>query len=164
MKLRALRVRSLVWTAVGLLALNAPLRSTAAENKASPSLPGKAAADVSKKAEDDMGKVEGVEVKRSSGTGYFGVELVNGNFKITFYDAKRKVIAAPMNRAALRWPVNYRPADERTVLNLSGDGKSLTSAKVVKQPYQFKLYITFLADGADESGPGSESYVVDFRA
>lgn len=109
-----------------------------------------------------MGKVEGIEVKR--GDGYFGVELVGGNFKITFYDKKRKVIAAPFTRAALRWPVNYRPADERAVVNVSGEGKALTSSKVVKPPYQFKLYITFLAEGADESGAGTESYVVDFKA
>ena len=109
-----------------------------------------------------MGKVEGIEVKY--GEGYFGIELVGGNFKITFYDAKRHVVAAPVNRAALHWPVKYRPADERTVLNLSPDGKSLTSGKVVKPPYLFKLYITFLADGADEaSASGIASFTVDFR-
>src|SRR3954465_1907496 len=164
MKLHALRVRSVVWMALALFAAGAPRQGLAAENKVAPPSGAKTAAEASKKKEDEMGKVEGIEVKRSSGTGYFGVELVNGNFKITFYDAKRKVIPAPMNRAALRWPVNYRPADERTVLNLSEDGKALPSAKVVKQPYLFKLFITFLADGADENGPGTESYAIDFRA
>ena len=114
------------------------------------------------KKEEPEGKVEGIEVKR--GTGYFGVALVNGTFKITFYDSKRHVVASPFNRAALRWAVNYRPADERTVLNLDGEGKALVSAKIVKPPYVFKLFITFLAEGADEATGGSESYQIDFRA
>jgi hypothetical protein len=151
-----------MWMTVGLLGWGVPLNSVAAESKTAPAAAAKGAADASKKKEDEIGKIEGLEVKRT-GEGYFGVQLIDGNFKITFYDAKKKVIPAPMHRAALRWPVNYRPADERTVLNLSGDGKSLTSAKVVKPPYLFKLFITFLADGADEAGPGTESYVVDFR-
>ncbi|MEO6568622.1 MAG: hypothetical protein ABIO94_07640 [Opitutaceae bacterium] len=163
MKLRALRVAFMVLSAVSLLAS----RSLAAESgaKKSPSVsPAKAAADeAAKKKEDEMGKVAGIETKY--GEGYFGIELVGGNFKITFYDAKRHVVSAPVNRAALRWPVNYRPADERTVLNISPDGKSLVSAKVVKPPYLFKLFITFLADGADEaSAAGIASFTVDFRA
>jgi hypothetical protein len=161
MKLRALRVRWVVLSAVSLLALHANA-ATASDGKKTDSAPAKAApADAAKKKEDEMGKIEGIEQKR--GSGYFGVALVGGNFKITFYDAKRHVIAAPVNRAALRWPVNYRPADERTVLNIAGDGKSLTSSKVVKPPYLFKLFVTFLADGADEAGAGTETYTIDFR-
>lgn len=162
MKLRALRIRCVVLSAVSLLALHAQA-ATASDGKTPTATSPKAApADAAKKKEDAMGKVEGVEVKR--GSGYFGVELVGGNFKITFYDAKRHVIAAPVNRAALRWPVNYRPADERTVVNVSADGKSLSSSKAVKPPYVFKLFITFLADGADEAGAGTETYSIDFRA
>ena len=161
MKLRALPLRCVVWSALSLLVCPANAATPAAEVKKSPAPATKAAAEAAKK-EEPMGKVEGIEVKR--GEGYFGVALVDGNFKITFYDAKRKVIPAPMNRAALRWPVNYRPTDERTVLNISGDGKALISAKVVKPPYLFKLFITFLADGADEAGAGTETYTVDFRA
>jgi hypothetical protein len=140
---------------LGMIAAEAPAASASPGKKTAP------AAEKAKAKEEEMGKVEGIEVKR--GDGYFGVQLVDGNFKITFYDAKKQVITAPIHRAALRWPVNYRPADERTVLNVSGDVKSLTSAKVVKPPYLFKLFITFLADGADEAGPGTESFTIDFR-
>lgn len=121
----------------------------------------KAGAATGAKKEEPMGKIDGVEVKR--GSGYFGVALVGGNFKITFYDAKRHVVPVPFNRAVLHWPVNYRPTDDRTVLNLDGEGKSLTSAKIVKPPYTFKLFITFVAEGADEAS-GSETYTIDFRA
>src|SRR4051794_30017690 len=155
MKLRALRIRSVVFSVFVAFVVHGNAATI-------PAVKPTPVADAAKKKEDEMGKVEGIEVKR--GTGYFGVALVDGNFKITFYDAKRHVISAPVNRAALRWPVNYRPSDERTVLNISGDGKSLTSAKVVKQPYLFKLFITFLADGADEAGAGLETYTIDFRA
>lgn len=161
MKIRDLRVRCVVWSALSLFVLQATA-ATANDAKKNAGAPSKAAPAEATKKEDEMGKVEGIEVKR--GNGYFGVELVGGNFKITFYDAKRHVIPAPVNRAALRWPVNYRPADERTVANISGDGKSLTSSKTVKPPYLFKLFITFLADGADETGPGTETYSIDFRA
>ncbi|MEO7413483.1 MAG: hypothetical protein ABIZ81_09005 [Opitutaceae bacterium] len=164
MKLRAFRHRFIVFSAVALLAVRlvAAVEGDVKKNPVAPAT--KAAADeaAKKKAEEPMGKVEGIEVKY--GSGYFGIELLAGNFKLTFYDAKRKVIPAPMPRAALRWPVNYRPADERTVLNLSEDGKALTSAKVVKPPYLFKLFITFLAEGADEAGGGGESFTVDFRS
>jgi hypothetical protein len=161
MKLRALRVRCVLLSAVSLFALHADA-ATANDGKKASSPPAQAApADAAKKKEAEMGKVEGIEQKR--GDGYFGVELVGGNFKITFYDAKRRVVPAPVNRVALRWPVNYRPADERTVLNISGDGKSLTSSKVVKPPHLFKLFITLLADGADEAGAGTETYTIDFR-
>jgi hypothetical protein len=138
-------------------AFAAPAKSP--EKPAAPTT--KAGAPAAPKKEEPEGKVEGIEVKR--GAGYFGVALVGGTFKITFYDAKRHVVPAPFTRAALRWQVNYRPADERTVLNVDAEGKALVSAKIVKAPYVFKLFITFLADGADEAA-GGESYVVDFRA
>jgi hypothetical protein len=161
MKLRACSgVFGIGMAAIGLLGLDATAAAATGPAK-SPTPLTQAVAPAGKK-EEPMGKVEGVEVKR--GTGYFGVALIGGGFKITFYDAKRHVVPPPFNRAALRWPVNYRPSDERTVLNLSEGGKALTSAKIVKPPYVFKLFITFLADGVDETAGGTESYTIDFRA
>lgn len=112
------------------------------------------------KKEEPMGKIEGQEIKR--GSGYLGLELVSGTFKLSFYDAKKKPVAADVARAALRWPVAYRELDERTILNRSADGKSLTSPKVVKPPHNFKLFITLIpGEGAEETG--TETLVVDFR-
>lgn len=124
--------------------------------KASEKNPAKPAA----KKEEPMGKIEGLEIKR--GSGYLGLQLVSGTFKLSFYDAKKKSVEADVGRAVLRWPVAYRELDERTVLNRSADGKSLTSPKIVKPPHNFKLFITLLpAETGEEAG--SETFVVDFR-
>jgi hypothetical protein len=110
--------------------------------------------------EKDPPKIEGMEIKR--GAGFMGLAVVGGNFKLTFYDAKKKLVPPDVARAALRWSVNYKPLDERAVLNPSSDGKALTSSKVVKPPYLFKLFITLIpAAGSEETS--SETYVVDFR-
>jgi hypothetical protein len=41
-------------------------------------------------------------------------------------------------------------------------GTTLTSDKYVRAPYNFKLFITLLKDGAEEAGAG-ESFTIDFR-
>lgn len=121
------------------------------------------AATPAPKKEEPMGKIEGTEIKR--GAGYMGIALVGGTFKLSFYDSKKKPMAVPaeISRAALRWPVSYRQgADERTVLNRSEDGKSLSSPKAVKPPHNFRLFIVLLASETAEEG-GGESYSIDFR-
>lgn len=135
----------------------APTTKPADKDKSTPKAPAKAAP----KKEEPMGKIEGIEIKR--GSGYLGIALVAGSFKLSFYDAKKKPVDADVPRAALRWPVAYRELDERTVLNRSGDGKSLTSPKVVKPPHNFKLFITLLPGEGTPEESGSETYVVDFR-
>jgi hypothetical protein len=105
------------------------------------------------------GKIEGMPIAR--GSGYLGIAVVGGNFKLTFYDAKKKPVAPDVSRAALRWPVTYKLGEERVVLNPASDGKSLTAGKFIRPPLTFKLYITLLTEGADE-GAG-ETFAVDFR-
>jgi hypothetical protein len=115
-----------------------------------------------KKKDETIGKIDGIEIKR--GSGFMGVAVVGGNFKITFYDAKKKPVPVPpeIARAVLRWQVKYQPQDERVVLNPTEDNKALTSPKVIKAPLVFKLFITMIASGGgDESA--SESYPIDFR-
>src|SRR5436305_917595 len=58
--------------------------------------------DDGKKKDDTIGKIEGMEIKR--GSGFMGIAVVGGNFKITFYDAKKKPVPVPpeIARAALR--------------------------------------------------------------
>jgi hypothetical protein len=115
------------------------------------------------KKKEEPGKIEGVEISRGA-KGFMGIRVVDGVFRLTFYDAKKKPRAPDVARAMLRWPVNYKGGDERTVLNPGGDANSLTSAKVVRPPLTFKLYITLLAaEGSEEAGTGSETFVVDFR-
>lgn len=116
----------------------------------------KAPAPTAKK-EEAPGVVEGVAIARPNG-GFLGLQVVNGNFILTFYDAKKKKVAPDVTRAALRWPVKYQPGDEHAVLNASGT--ALTSSKVVKPPLVFKVFIGLYNEGSDKA---VESYAVDYH-
>jgi len=132
--------------------------------------PGKAAAKADpnapakkdgKKKEDEMGKIEGLEIAR--GSGFLGLQIVNGTFKLSFYDAKKKPVAPDVASGAFRWNVNYQKMPERTILSPSGT--ALVSDKTVKPPYSFKLFVTLFKQaggGADGSDAGAESFTVDF--
>jgi hypothetical protein len=109
------------------------------------------------KKEEPPAVVEGVAIARAKG-GFIGLRVVNSNFVLTFYDAKKKKVAPDVTRASLRWPVKYQPGDERAVLNLSGN--LLTSSKVVKPPLVFKVFIGLYAEGSDQA---VESYTVDYH-
>ncbi len=102
--------------------------------------------------------IPGAVIERSDGT-FLGLSLESGNFKLSFYDAKKKPVAANVARAAARWnPVN-KTGDERVVLNLAGDGLALTGPRQVRPPFVFKVYLTLL----NEAGEAVENHVVDFR-
>ncbi|MEY2880500.1 MAG: hypothetical protein RLZZ15_2880 [Verrucomicrobiota bacterium] len=107
------------------------------------------------KNEDEAGKIEGVEVAR--GTGFFGLQVVEGKFKLSFYNAKKKAIAPEAVRAALRWQPLYQKTPERFLLTVNG--KVLTSERVVRPPYSFKLFITLFRGEGDED---VENYTVEF--
>jgi hypothetical protein len=120
--------------------------------------PGAAKADGkadAKKKEDEIGKIDGMEIAR--GGGFLGLQIVNGTFKLSFYDAKKKPVAPDVTRAAFRWNVNYQKQPERVVLMPSD--KSLVSDKTVRPPYSFKLFITLFRGESDE---GAENLTVDF--
>lgn len=108
-------------------------------------------------------KIEGVEVLRGE-RGFLGVQIVNGTFKLNFYDKAKKPTEPDVARAALRWDPKYKVGEERVVLNPTGDGKSLSSPKVIRPPHQFKLYITLIKEAIGEGqSPVSESFVIDFK-
>lgn len=130
-----------------------PAKETPAKKEAP-----KAAAKAPAK-KDEIGKIDGVEIAR--GGKFLGLQVVNGNFKLTFYDAKKKPTTPDAVRAALRWDAKYKVGDERVVLLPSGDGKSFTGAKAIRPPYNFKVFVTLIKDGADEAA--AETLVVDFR-
>lgn len=106
---------------------------------------------------DEVGKIPGVEISR--GTGFLGIELVGGTFKLSFYDAQKNPVAPDATRANLRWSPKTQSLPERTVLNLSGN--ALTSAKVVKPPYSFSLSITLIKGDGDDAP--AENFTVDFH-
>ncbi|MFI5355709.1 MAG: hypothetical protein ACHQ4G_00090 [Opitutales bacterium] len=120
----------------------------------------KGKADQGKAAADDMGVIEGLTIARSGRPGFLGLQVVDGNFKLSFYDEKKKPVDADFTRALLRWPVRYQPADMRTLLNVAGDGKSLTSGTFVRPPYNFQLFITLLGK---EDTDKTESYSISFQ-
>jgi hypothetical protein len=121
----------------------------------------KPGADKSGKKEEPPAKIEGMEIPRSDG--FMGLQIADSNFKLTFYDAKKKPIPADVSQAVLRWNPKYQKNEERVVLERSGDGKSLTSPRVIRPPHTFKLYMTLFK----EPSPGTEAvaaenYVIDF--
>lgn len=102
--------------------------------------------------------IAGLEISRPTG-GFLGLQLLNGNFVLSFYDADRQPKPIDVARAALRWPVKYQPNDERVVLNPGGDGVSLTSPKVIRPPHNFRLYIALFVEGNDDP---VETHTVQF--
>jgi hypothetical protein len=100
-------------------------------------------------------KIPGTVIARANGT-FLGLEVVSGNFKLTFYDKKKKPMNVDVTRATARWPNPRSPGDNRTVLN--GAGTSLVGAKPVLPPFTFNVYLTLL-----QGEEAVESYVVAFR-
>ncbi len=110
---------------------------------------------------EEPAKIEGVEIPR--GDGFLGIQIVNSTFKLSFYDAEKKPVVPDVERAALRWDPKYKVGEERVVLNVSADGKSLSSPQNIRPPYLFKLYMTLVRDAAPGTPPINETMVVDFR-
>ncbi len=127
---------------------------------AAPATPAPAKKDDGKKKEEKMGKIEGMEIAR--GTGFIGIQIVNGVFKLTAYDAKRKPMAADFTRAALRWSPPNVKSPERVLLLPGGGVGSFTSDKIVKPPYLFRLFITLIKGDGDDAPV--ENFTVEFRA
>jgi hypothetical protein len=106
-------------------------------------------------------KIDGFVIDRGA-KGYLGVKIESGVFKISFYDQDKKPAGIDVSGAVLRWPVNYQRNDERTMLTPAGDGKSLSSEKVVRPQSNYKLFITLLKTGDTGEQVAVENYVVDF--
>jgi hypothetical protein len=135
----------------------APANGQADPGKSAPNADTKKKDDAKKKKADEMGKIEGIEIPR--GGGFLGIQLVNGTFKLSFYNAKKKPVAPDVDRANLRWTVKTESLPERVVLN--PDGNALTSPKIVKPPYTFNLSITLVKGDGDAAT--TESFNVDFH-
>lgn len=113
------------------------------------------------KAEEKEGKIEGQVIARANGT-FLGLTLDGGKFKLAFYDKKKKPMTVDVTRAVARWPNVHGPGDNRTVLNVGGDGKSLLGAQFVRGPYAFRLMITLL-QGEGDSATTVETFTVQFN-
>ena len=142
--------------AAGLFA--ASLLSGQTTPAAKPAAPTKPGANAQTKKEEEP-KIPGTVVTRADGT-FLGLEVSGGNFKLSFYDKKKKLTPPNVTRASARWPNTRGPGDFRTILNPSGN--ALVGSKPVIPPFTFNVYLTLLkAEGDAETAV--ESYVVPFR-
>lgn len=103
-------------------------------------------------------QLPGIVQPRPNGT-FLTVEVVDGKFKVGFYDAKKKAMTADVARASARWKTNKKLVEDHTILNASGDGKSLVGAAFVAPPYTFRLFLTLLS----EDGTAGETYVINMN-
>lgn len=110
--------------------------------------------------EKEEPKIPGQTIERGDGT-YLGIGLDGNQFKLTFYDAKKKPMKPNVTRAAARWPNIRGSGDNRTVLNPSPDGMALMGVKIVLPPYNFNLYLTLL-QGEGDNAEAVGTFVVKF--
>lgn len=124
-----------------------------------------AAAPAAVAEEKTEGVIAGVTIERKTGPGFLGLQVVDGNFKLTYYDEEKQPVTADHPRALLRWPARYKSGDDRAMLNRAGDGTFLTSAKFVRPPYSFRLFLTLIAgeEGEAETGVETETYAITFQ-
>lgn len=145
----------LVLTATGVV-FGPPLSNTARVHAAQPkAAPG---GTVPKKEEP---KIEGQEISRGE-LGFLGVQVAEGKFKLNFYDKQKKPIKPDVVRAALRWDPKYKVGMERLTLSTAGESW-LTSERVIRPPYNFKLFIVLVKDTAAGGDPVGETYTIDLR-
>jgi hypothetical protein len=104
-------------------------------------------------------EIPGVTIPRDNG-GFLGLEIDrNSNFKLSFYDKDKAPVAADVGLATMRWHDSNTVKIEFVSLNPGGDGKCLTSPRVIRRPWTFKLTILLFAAGNNDP---VESYTVDY--
>jgi hypothetical protein len=151
---------------VALLVSAASVGAIAQTPSSSAAPAGNAGAKAPAPKKEEPAKIAGTEVARVKG-GYLGVQIVNNTFKVSFYDAKKKPVAPDVARAVLRWDPKYKVGKDRVVLNADADGVSLSSARNIRPPYNFKLFITLIREAKETpetDEPVGETYTIDFRA
>lgn len=150
-----------------LLAGSSLLLAETPAGSATPVAPAKPAAPAAKKSKakpaeapkPEEPKIPGTVITRSNGT-FLGLEVVGGNFKLSFYDAKKKPMAPDVTRASARWPNPRASGDSRCILNPSGN--ALIGNKPALPPYTYNVYLTLL-QGEGEEAKAVESHVIPYR-
>lgn len=128
------------------------------EEKPAPE-PAPAKPAVKKVEQEKMGVIPGMTIARPNGT-FLGFELVDGKFKVSFYDKKKKPMAVDVDGGLVRWPNVRGSGDQRSPLNVSGT--ALVAVKIAPPPYNYTVYITLLK-GDGDAAKAVESYNVMFR-
>jgi hypothetical protein len=123
--------------------------------------PGTKGKSAPKAEEEEMGKIEGMEIVRPNGH-FLGLTLVEGKWTLTFYDKKKKPEPVDVTRALARWSLPMKSDQERTVLNPGSDPTKLVGIRFVRGPYAFKLFLT-LVRGEGENAEAVETYSLDYH-
>ncbi len=156
--MKSIAVAGCLLFATSVLSAQAPAAPASAAKPKAPAAKAAPAGKADKK-EVPLPKILGTEIVRANGT-KLGLEVVDGKFKLTFYDKKNKPMAMDVTRATARWPNPRSPGDNRTVLN--GSGTALIGQKPVIPPYTFIVFLTLLQGEGDEA-KAVENYTVHFR-
>ncbi len=109
--------------------------------------------------QEEQTKIEGLEIARPDGT-FLGLTMDAGRFKLAFYDKDKKPMAVNVQRAVGRWPNVHGPGQNRTVMNVAGDGTFLLGAQFVRPPLSFRLFLILVTGDSED---GTENYNVDFH-
>ncbi len=100
--------------------------------------------------EEGMMPEMGAYIDASDG-GFINIRIVGNNFHLYFLDAEKKLIEPTYKRALIRYEnVARKDRDERLILNLSADGQSLTSGRVVRPPFNFWVTLHFYDNNDSE--------------
>ena len=113
------------------------------------------------KKKEELPPIPGTTINRANGT-FLGLEVIDGNFKLSFYDKKHKLMTVDVTRATARWPnmKSATPGQFRTVLN--GSGTALVGQRAVQPPYTFNVFITLL-QGEGDDAKAVENYTVPLK-
>ena len=113
------------------------------------------------KKEVPLPTIPGTVINRPNGT-FLSLTVVSGNFVLSFYDKKHKLMAVDVTRATARWPnmKSATPGQFRTVLN--GSGTALVGQHPVFPPYTFNVFLTLL-QGEGDDAKAVENYTVAFK-
>ncbi len=110
---------------------------------------------------EEPAKIEGMEVSRGE-KGYLGIQIVDGRFKIKFYDLKKKQMQPDVARAILRWDPKYKVGTERVLLT-PGPENTLTSERFIRPPYNFRIFMLLQKEAPEGDDAVGESLIIDFR-
>lgn len=113
------------------------------------------------KKEVPLPTIPGTVINRTNGT-FLSLTVVSGNFVLSFYDKKHKLMGVDVTRATARWPntKSATPGQFRTVLN--GSGTALVGQHPVFPPYNFNVFLTLL-QGEGDDAKAVETYTVPFK-
>ena len=147
---------------VALLGLLVTANLVCGQPPAAPAAPTPAAPG--KPPEKEEPPIPGIVIARSTGKGdQLGLTIVDGTFRLTFYDKKRKKIPVDVDVARGWWQGKQRVIRDQVNMTVMSDGKSMGGGGPVHPPYAFVLHLS-LIKGSGDSEVAVENYTVNIDA